>query len=301
MSIFLTTVVRLGHGHSLIEPISKGDVRSCLCKSCSENSVDVECINKLSAREIQLILNRTDPSGDLFEFHLRVSSPVVNIPANVLSGRRFNRIFIYCSNDTPVTKLTIDPNAFRTSSHQTDTLRIFNCDMAQQADFAFLTDFVKLTRLSIKNSSNIESFEKLPHLHSLKVLTIFNCSGLGKMERFPIRAIPTGLKELDLALNNLNDEKMEQFLSSTASSPSARTLEVLRLSGNRLTRVPDNNILSSLTSMGQLFFDGNIIPSIGSLEFSSRMPNLTVLNLMDMSLNSIEPSAFTHGKHYFIE
>lgn len=288
----------LGDSHPLNDETKKGDSHSCVCKSCSEKSVDVECANKFSAREIQSILNRTDFVGDLFELHLRISPVVVSIPANLLSGRSFNRIFIYCGNDSAPTQLRIDPNAFRTTSHRTDIFRIFNCDLSQQDDLAFLTDFIKLASLSLQSSSNIHSFAKLPVLPNLKSLTIFNCSGLDRLAMFPISAIPAGLKELDLALNMLNDKKMEMILNSIVSSSSARTLEMLRLSGNRLTQIPQYRILSSFTQLSQLYFDGNSIPSIakGSLDFSSQMPNLTVLNLMNIGLTEVEPKAFKYGK-----
>lgn len=278
--------------------------RPCVCKSCSDKNVDVECANgKFSAREIQSILNRTDPSGNLFELHLRFSSAAVNLPANVISGRRFVRIFIHCSNDSVATKLKIDPNAFRTSSHHTDTFRIFNCDLGQQEDFTFLSDFEKLTSLSIQSSFHIESFSKLPILPELKMLTIFNCTGLERLSVFPANALSGKLKELDLALNSLKDEPMEKFLGTIASSRSATTLEVLRLSGNRLTRIPDSKLLSSLLSLNQFFLDGNSIPHISkqSLEFCSRLSNLTVLNLMGMSLSLVERHAFDLGKYFCID
>ena len=279
-------------------------VPSCICKSCAESIIDIECTNKVSLREIHSILNRPVLSGEMFEFHLRISSrAVVNIPANVVNGRRFSRIFVHCAmNDSSVSKLKIDPNAFRTSSHRTDTFRIFNCDLSHQNDFAFLSDFEQLTSLSIQSSQNLESFAKLPLLPNLRTLTIFNCTGLEKLEKFPVRSLPVGLKELDLALNLLNDESIERILSSIPSSPSAKTLEILRLSGNRLTRIPDSKTLSSLTSLSQLFLDGNIVPKVTkeSLHFSSQMPNLEVLNLMDMSLAYIEPYSLDHGKQMTI-
>lgn len=295
----MTILVTVKIGHSLlVNETQKIDLRPCMCRSCSENSVDVECFsNKFSSKEIQAILDRTDPSGDLFELHLRFSSPTVNIPANLLNGRRFNRIFIHCSNDSHATQLKIDPNAFRTSSFRTDTFRIFNCNLSHQTDFSFLTDFDKLTSLSIQSSHNIESFSKLPYLPELKSLTIFNSTGLDKMETFPDNALFAGLKELDLALNLLADGTAERILRLIASSPSAKTLEVLRLSGNQLTRIPHHQILSSLTSLNQFFLDGNSVTVITkrSLEFSSRMPNLTVLNLMDMAMSHVEANAFKHG------
>lgn len=295
----MMVLVNAKMGHSLlVNELEKNDLRPCVCKSCSEMNVDVECFsNKFSSREIQAILNRTDSSGDLFELHLRFSSPTINIPANLLNGRRFNRIFIHCSNNSHATQLKIDPNAFRTSSFRTDTFRIFNCDLSHQTDFSFLTDFDKLTSLSIQSSYNVESFTKLPYLPELKSLTIFNSTGLEGMGKFPENALFAGLKELDLALNLLTDERFASILRSIASSPSAKTIEILRLSGNRLTRIPDHKILSSLTSLNQLFLDGNSITVISkqSLDFSSRMPNLTVLNLMDMTLNFIEANAFKHG------
>ena len=260
--------------------------------------MDVECTNKYYAREIQSILNRTEFVGDLFELHLRISSPAVSIPANLLSGRRFNRIFIHCGNDSTLTQLRIDPNAFRTTSHLTDIFRIFNCDLRQQTDFAFLTDFVQLASLSIQSSSNIHSFAKLPSLPNLKSLTIFNCSGFESLAMFPISAMPAGLNELDLALNMLNDENMELILNSIVSSPSARTLDILRLSGNRLSHIPQYKLLSSFTQLTHLYLDGNSIPSIAkeSFDFCSQMPNLTVLNLMNLGLMDIEPKAFKYGK-----
>lgn len=300
MCIFVP--IQLVYSHTLNDEAHKNDVRPCTCKSCSDTTVDVECTsNKFSVREIQAILNRTDPAGDLFELNLRFSSPTINIPANLLSGRRFARIFIHCSSDSiTFTKLRIDPNAFRTSSYRTDTFRIFNCNLDDQKDFAFLTDFIKLSSLSIQSSYNIQSLIKLPFLPELKLLTLFNSTGLDKIDKFPANALHAGLKELDLALNLLADEPMEHILRSIASSPSAATLEVLRLSGNRLTRIPDHQILSSLTSLTQFFLDGNSVTAIAkrSLDFCSRMPKLAVLNLMDMTLNHVESSAFNNGNSF---
>lgn len=208
-----------------------------------------------------------------------------DIPADLLSGKRALLIdFIGSSRDS--FQLIMDPGALRSSSSYTAQLVISKCNLIQ-LDFSFLRGFSRLEELRLDYISNIKPIENLPPLVNLVGLAIDNSQGFEALTNFPAIAF-SRLNHLYLYNDELNDLATGIILDAFVASASATTLEVLTLSKNRISQVPQQ--ITALPNIRDFALTNNNVSLIITGAFSLTAPNKVYLN--NISLDAIEAAAF---------
>ena len=266
------------------------DYSPCSCNDRPSYGLEIIC-DSIDAQVVRDVLGRTN-TNDLFTLQLTVPPPssdnIVTIPADLLNGKRAGNIVLTCPVSSWI--LSIDADAFRSSSDFTFFFFTAGCDL-NQLDFAsFLNNFNSLTTIFISQSANVQGIQNLPALPSLNQLAVTFTNGLEKIADFS-RLGKVALKRLLLNGNQLGDLTVDKILNSLASSPSsAMTLQTLWLTGNLLTRIP-SSLLSSFTQLIELDLSNNTFSILASGSFIFRTP-VDYLYLESDSINSIEPGAF---------
>lgn len=126
----------------------------------------------------------------------------------------------------------------------------------------------KLSALFIANNLVTELPESIGNLESLTDLEVFNLN----LTKFPtgITNMPS-LISLSLALTNLTDEMAWDGLKAMANGPAGKTLQLLYLDHNRLTKLPPE--MNELRQLGLLDVSYNLLTSFPS------MPNVSPVML----------------------
>ena len=260
----------------------------CTCE-VTEYGREVSCID-VTVAQIQDVFFKT-VALTVYSVTLSASDPgAVNLPADLLSDKRAEKIFLNCPLRTGVPKvsLTINTLAFEYSRVSTTQFEINNCDLETQPDMLFLNGFSVLNSLRIGNSTNVGAFATLPSAKfpALKELAIYDSTGLGTIV-FP-DLTPARLERLYLAGNGLTDTEVNGVLVSIGSSSSASSLKELYLGRNALTKVPR---IASFSKLETYYLNGNTIAfmSLSSLIFASPVVNV---GLKSVGLTAIEGGAF---------
>lgn len=265
------------------------DYSPCVCSRSNATEEVVVTCDDVSAEDVQYVFNRTNTVYiHRLWWKLLPEDHGGPIPSDVLSGKVVDEIQLYCPEEESF-QLQIELDAFISTSSRTDQLRIAGCDLGQ-LDFAFLKKFDNLTQLFMYESRNVKGLENLPLLPSLMQISITHCEGLDELSRFP--AVVEGFKSLYLAGNHLDDQTANTIISSILSTPAAKTLELLSLSDNNLTFIPDGVAL--FPQLKQIYLaTGNTIRYLNesSLSFPSVATKAIEISLADIGLENIEPAA----------
>lgn len=259
------------------------DYSPCICGQNAEGNLYINCIDVLPT-DIQAAFSRTT-ALDIYSLVLILPASGGDIPADLLSGKRALLIdFIGPSKDS--FQLIMDPGALRSSSSYTMQLVISKCNLIQ-LDFSFLRGFSRLEELRLDYVSNIKPIENLPPLTNLVGLAIDNSQGFEALTGFPAVAF-SQLNHLYLYNDELNDLATGIILDAFVSSASANTLEVLTLSKNMITQVPQQ--VTALPSILNFALSNNNITLITTGALSLAAPSKVYLN--NISLDAIEADAF---------
>jgi len=212
----------------------------------------------------------------------------VSVPADFVAGKTFNGLLgLRCQIANYILK--VDESAFSTGN-AFQTVEINGCNLAQQPDFGFMSNFMQLKQIILQRASNINSFGGIPSQSSLNQITIFGSSGLENLD--DARVSLPGLKILWLNGNTFTDFSAERTLNSLAGA-SFNSLNQLRLDENRLTVVPPTVHL--FTRLDNLYIGGNQIRVVtdGALWFPNTS-NVTVFVDTNV-IERIEAGAFAVG------
>ncbi|KZS09145.1 Uncharacterized protein APZ42_026702 [Daphnia magna] len=265
------------------------DYSPCTCGQNAEGNLYINCIDVLPT-DIQAAFSRTT-ALDIYSLVLILPASGGDIPADLLSGKRALLIdFIGPSKDS--FQLIMDPGALRSSSSYTMQLVISKCNLIQ-LDFSFLRGFSRLEELRLDYVSNIKPIENLPPLTNLVGLAIDNSQGFEALTGFPAVAF-SQLNHLYLYNDELNDLATGIILDAFVSSASANTLEVLTLSKNMITQVPQQ--VTALPSILNFALSNNNITLITTGALSLAAPSKVYLN--NISLDAIEADAFQGDYSY---
>ncbi|XP_032786109.2 oplophorus-luciferin 2-monooxygenase non-catalytic subunit [Daphnia magna] len=265
------------------------DYSPCICGQNAEGNLYINCIDVLPT-DIQAAFSRTT-ALDIYSLVLILPASGGDIPADLLSGKRALLIdFIGPSKDS--FQLIMDPGALRSSSSYTMQLVISKCNLIQ-LDFSFLRGFSRLEELRLDYVSNIKPIENLPPLTNLVGLAIDNSQGFEALTGFPAVAF-SQLNHLYLYNDELNDLATGIILDAFVSSASANTLEVLTLSKNMITQVPQQ--VTALPSILNFALSNNNITLITTGALSLAAPSKVYLN--NISLDAIEADAFQGDYSY---
>ncbi|XP_057376109.1 oplophorus-luciferin 2-monooxygenase non-catalytic subunit-like [Daphnia carinata] len=265
------------------------DYSPCTCGQNAEGNLYINCIDVLPT-DIQAAFSRTI-APDIYNLVMILPASGGDIPADLLSGKRVLLIdIIGPSRDS--FQLVMDPGALRSSSSYTKQLVISKCNLIQ-LDFSFLRGFSRLEELRLDSVSNIKPIENLPPLANLVGLAIDNSQGFEALTSFPAVAF-SRLNHLYLYNDALNDLATGIILNAFVSSLSANTLEVLTLSKNMITQVPQQ--VTALPSLLNFALNNNNITLITTGALSLVAPRKVYLN--NMSLDAIEADAFQGDYSY---
>ena len=167
----------------------------------------------------------------------------MQIPANFLSYSILTGFFILeCTgrvnekNEIEQAPITIDPNAFKSSSNSLQNLVIYNCDLSR-LDFSFLTGFDQLLGLGIVNPTSIFNLT-LPPLPSLLKLAIIVWNENWNWNEWTqiLHPLTNGLHEFTF-IAGVDDEAANRLVQWLLNS-SATTLQRLELLQTKITKIP---------------------------------------------------------------
>lgn len=270
-------------------PVIDSPTESGFCPCQSFYGIYVGCFNISMNVVSETFHNRTDQEIILGSFRLVVPLREQFIPADLLAHHQTKTISIECEDEV-IQKLSIHPDAFRSSRNCTHQLRIETCDVSR-LDFAFLTGFNNLEKFRIGHAINVHLAEwpSFPSsLLHLKTFEIMRSSGVDEWTRFPV--LIQGIEELDLHDCRIGDESIDRILQWVVHSPSVNTLKILSLEYNSLTRIPRQ--IKLLGKLENLVLSINKIAIIERGSFFRNSSTKCDIRLGMNEIRNIEPGAF---------
>lgn len=269
------------------------DYSPCSCDVFDPYGLVIRCgdpfdQSAVTAQDIQMAFNRTKASHifwlDMVSLSPKSkSSDIVSIPAEILTGKRVDRIGVACSR--PQLQLEIDKDAFRSSFDQTGHFELSGCDL-NRLDIKFTNKMSRLISMSFSHATHFRGFP--PGLEHVKSLRIYQCLDFRHWNEIP--SIFPRLESLFLDGNQLGDRVVNQILKSILKlSNNGTALKQLSLWENGLTAVPHH--LPSFTKLNYVNLFGNRIQKLtkDAIRFNGKV---TFLILTNNHMKTIEPTAF---------
>ena len=208
--------------------------------------------------------------------------------------------------------LVIDSAAFSHTAPVTKILGVgAGCDVSR-LNWGFTSAFTNLQELNMAGNNFLTTFYTLPSV-SLTTVTAFGLyskdleKGLVNFStRYP-EPLKQGLSRLSIRNNkDLSDFAINCFLIKWVTKYSKNSLISIDLSGNNLTKIPNEmrnyNNLESVNIWGygnSIYYNGNSKPwTIQKDAFKLSAEKYKYLNLHDCNISAIEPGAF-QGTYIF--
>ena len=186
-----------------------------------------------------------------------------NIPANIF-GDSIATHYFYIEGDRNLPKLTVDPNAFRSSTFLVRDVEFRLLDVGQ-VDFGFLSiSGAGIYNLEFYSVSNLhQSLSTLPPIPALKYLRIEDSSGLNQpWQNGDVFFQSNGLEEFYAEGCGLDDVGMAQLLDWMIPN-AAETMVYINIGFNRINSIPRQ--LRSFRNLETIKINGNrvdlIVPS----------------------------------------
>lgn len=200
--------------------------------------------------------------------------------------------------------MVIDPAAFSQTKLKTDTLNIRNCNL-NKLNWAFLTGFSNLKTLYIDSSNNFPvTFYTFPSV-SLTGLGYLALKSLTEMDKYAVANIKyppllkNGLKTIVIEgivyPKVLADASIQNFLANWITPSSGKTLAVLILNSNSLTKIPSE--VAKYVNLNDVYFRYNAAQSWviqkNAFNFAKNTSRYQrTLNMNYSGIKSIQPGAF---------
>lgn len=262
----------------------------CSCVSLETDlSVNVMCKGKTNQEIQESFANAPSNVINSFELVPKLEKKILLIGANLLADKQARSIMIKkCPTASSTGSLEIDPSAFALSKTFTQTFSIVDCPIGK-LEWGFLTGFNKLTIINLENIQEVQSVQSLPLLKKLSQLVFKSCSGLESLP-FPGSSLPA-LKSLALENNKLNDEKVQEILSTLTTT----VLQKLTLANSAdITKVPEK--LERFSTLTSIDLSTNSIARISSNAFGFPSDsNILLIDLTGNKVETIEEGAFSRG------
>ena len=240
MAITLIVVVMFsGPCNGIFEPCP-GNYTPCFCYDLWVYCREIPPVTVKSA----LSRIQTSYFADMLNHELPITRDGNTLMADLIGNIiTFRSIRINCQ--WHISRLIIDANAFRSTKSVTNELLIKNCDLSQ-LNWGFISNFTNLKNLYISENDNVlASFYTLPSASltrlsylSLVANTGLNSGFLNLSLRYP-EPLKQGLNHLDVTESDLSDFALNCFLIKWITPYSKNTLDYLDISGNNLTKIPN--------------------------------------------------------------
>lgn len=161
--------------------------------------------NNTASIEIDTFTLITRPSGDFIPADLLGSSILTNFLD--ISGPLPTGMY------PPITRIEIDPNAFRSSEKTLQFLEMMYFD-TRRLRFDFLAGFQNISFLSVYHLSNLDkSIPTLPELPSLEHLNFYRVNGLKELfESGNVNSLMSNLSSLTAINSSLDGETVANLL-----------------------------------------------------------------------------------------
>ena len=222
----------------------------CKCDEGIFIQSEVFCRN-IATSDISKVFLKNSPV-DLISFTLigNENGDQLNIPSHLLASHTSALLNIECCSSPDEEyinsvkfrpKITIEPDAFSSTSKKTESLLLFNCDLGS-LDFLFLSGFDQLARIRIRRSFNIgkANWHSLPPLPALQNLCIEDDQlhpNNSWADNLP--SLINGIEELSLiGVGFSGDETAERILQWIHQSSAETLTDVELINWSKLTRIP---------------------------------------------------------------
>lgn len=270
------------------------DYSPCVCykgtiKGTEELYYGVIC-DRLPLADVKEAFSKFGPA-EIGVINLNLPETDDFVPEDVLAGgKQVVYIQVVGPNEKKDFQVKIHPEAFRSNADYTEAFYMSGMDFSRM-DFEFLQGFDLVDFIKLFNINNFEKadWSTLPILAKLTRIEIGHCSGLNDWTtNFPPAMTNGVLNEINLTGNYLTDSGIQRLLEWVYQS-AKKTLKVLNLSNNGLTKVPKR--IANFETLERLDLSYNKLHTVaaGSLAFKAPVSRLWLYNA---EINTIEPGAF---------
>ena len=213
-------------------------------------SFSVTC-KSITTTQVAEIFKTPNKTVEMYSFHFNGTTTLgsVHIPANFLSYRTLQwRLTLECpsrindKNEIEQVPITIDPNAFTSSSESLKHFQICNCNLGR-FNFSFLTGFDRLMSVIIENPTNIEkanwnSLSSLLALDELEIIIDNKEFIQNNWNEWALQLPPLNKELKKFVCHGGVDDEAADRLAQWLLNSSATILEHLEFRETKLTRIP---------------------------------------------------------------
>jgi len=269
--------------------------------TCNDNGFghEISCVNVAVDKVQEIFFNSLTPTILSLELAVTAAAQTeqIDLPADLLSNKRVQNLYLRCPDATSKKMLTIDAYAFRFTRDYTNHFEVDNCNLAELPEFLFLNGFVVLRELFVLNSDNV-NLATLPPLRNLTKLLLSDSTGIQENAASFPNLTPARVADISFKNCQLDDSATSTILAKITASTSAGSLLHIDLSGNILTSVPAE--VHGLAQLADLVLTSNAITEtkVGDLGFVSSVKSIYLDN---NGLQTMEDNTFEFGDFTFAQ
>lgn len=263
---------------------NRENYQPCVCSRNLLNGNIILTCDSIPLTQVQDIFQRTKPF-DWDQINLILPKEENSIPDNILVNHRATSVDLQCASPE-LTIITVNPNAFQSSSSFLASVEIALCDLSQ-LDWSFLTGFQGFRQIQLTNSTGVDriAWETLP-LDTLDSLWVRGTQGVNEWTNLPNL---NGLVSLILNNVQLVDATADRFVSWAFDSFSS-TLKGMLLEFNQLTRIP--TLVASFPNLNTFSVLQSDVTVVNEGALTLGAPSVVLVDLSGNSIERIQPDAF---------